>query len=104
MLVGGGRLFLTSSGRLIGPGHFGILDLGDGVQKFSCHYEADLDQGGMRVLDIRPLLWKDGWPAAGDNFKAGTYQIESVRTGTVLELAVEGVPVGGRRARRGGGA
>lgn len=102
MILGGGKLFLTSSGHLIGPGHFGLLDLGDGVQKFSMHYEADLDRGGASVLDIRPLLWKDGWPVAGENFKDGTYQLESVRTGTALELAVEGVPVGGRRARRGG--
>jgi arabinan endo-1,5-alpha-L-arabinosidase len=104
MIQGGGKLFLGSSDRVIGPGHFGLLDLGDGVQKFSCHYEADLDRGGASVLDIRPLLWKDGWPVAGENLKDGTYQLESLRTGTVLELAVEGVPVGGRRARRGGGA
>lgn len=104
MLLGGGRLFVTSSGRVIGPGHFGLIDLGDDVQKFSCHYEADLDRGGASVLDIRPLLWRDGWPVASDNFKEGAYQIESVRTGTALELAVEGVPVGGRRVRRGGGA
>jgi len=100
MLQGGGKLFVGSGGRVIGPGHFGLMDLGDGVQKFSCHYEADLDRGGASVLDIRPLLWKDGWPVAGDNFKEGTYEIESVRTGTALELAVEGVPVGGRRIRR----
>ena len=104
MLQGGGKLFVGSGGRVIGPGHFGLLDLGDGVQKFSCHYEADLDRGGASVLDIRPLLWKDGWPVAGENFKEGTYEIESVRTGTALELAVEGVPVGGRRVRGGGGA
>ena len=96
MIQGGGKLFVGSGGRVIGPGHFGLLDLGDGVQKFSCHYEADLDRGGASVLDIRPLLWKDGWPVAGENFKEGTYEIESVRTGTALELAVEGVPVGGR--------
>ena len=105
MLQGGGKLFAGSSGRRIGPGHFGLLDLGDGVQKFSCHYEADLDRGGISVLDIRPLLWRDGWPEAGDNFKEGTYQIESARTGTALELAVQGMPVGGFRGRggRGGG-
>jgi arabinan endo-1,5-alpha-L-arabinosidase len=108
MLQGGGSLFLGSSGRVVGPGHFGLLDLGDGVQKFSCHYEADLDRGGISVLDIRPLLWRDGWPVAGDNAAAGVYRIESVRTGNALEPAVEGAPVGGRRGRgagpRAGGA
>ena len=84
---------------MIGPGHFGLLDLGEGVQKFSMHWEADLDRGGASVLDIRPLLWKDGWPVAGENLKEGIYEIESVRTGTALELAVEGVPVGGPRRR-----
>jgi arabinan endo-1,5-alpha-L-arabinosidase len=74
------------------------------VQKFSCHYEADLDRGGISVLDIRPLLWRDGWPVAGENVKAGTYAIESARTGTALELAVQGMPVGGFRGRGGRGA
>ena len=103
MLQGGGKLFAGSSGRHIGPGHFGLLDLGDGVQKFSCHYEADLDRGGISVLDIRPLLWRDGWPVAGENVRAGTYEIESARTGTALELAVQGIPVGGLRGRGGRG-
>ena len=103
MLQGGGKLFAGSSGRHVGPGHFGLLDLGDGVQKFSCHYEADLDRGGISVLDIRPLLWRDGWPVAGDNVTAGTYEIESARTGTALEMAVQGVPVGGARGRGGAG-
>jgi arabinan endo-1,5-alpha-L-arabinosidase len=101
MIQGGGRLFVGSSGRVIGPGHFALCDLGDGAQRFSLHYEADLDRGGASVLDIRPLLWKDGWPVAGENLKGGTYQIESLRTGTSLELAVEGLPVGGRPVRRG---
>ena len=72
MLQGGGKLFLGSGGRSIGPGHFGLLDLGEGVQKFSLHFEADLDRGGISVLDIRPLLWRDGWPEAGANLTAGT--------------------------------
>ena len=105
MLQGGGKLVIGSGGRVVGPGHFGLLDLGDkGVQKFSMHWEADLDRGGASVLDIRPLLWKEGWPVAGENMKEGTYEIESVRTGTALELAVEGVPVGGVRARGARGA
>jgi arabinan endo-1,5-alpha-L-arabinosidase len=102
MLEGGGKLFAASRGRHVGPGHFGLLDLGQGVQKFSLHYEADLDRGGVSVLDIRPLLWRDGWPVAGDNLVGGTYSIESARTGTVLELAVQGLPVGGFRQRRPG--
>ncbi len=104
MIQGGGKLLIGSGGRVVGPGHFGLLDLGEGVQKFSMHWEADLDRGGASVLDIRPLLWKDGWPVAGENLKEGTYEIESVRTGTALELAVEGVPVGGPRGRGGGEA
>ena len=71
MIEGGGKLFAGSRGRHIGPGHFGLLDLGQGVQKFSLHYEADLDRGGISVLDIRPLLWRDGWPVAGDNLTPG---------------------------------
>jgi len=101
MIQGGGKLFVGSAGRVIGPGHFGLFDVGDGVQRFSLHYESDLDRGGASVLDIRPLLWKDGWPVAGENPKLGTYQLESLRTGTALELAVEGFPVGGRPVRRG---
>ena len=89
MLKGGGKLVVAASGHFVGPGHFGLLDLGDGVEKFSCHYEADIEQGGRSVLGIRPLLWKDGWPVAGDNFKEGTYEIESERSGYALELAVD---------------
>ena len=56
------------------------------------------------MLDIRPLLWKDGWPVAGDNFKEGTYEIQSERSGYALELAVESVVIGGggRGGPRGG--
>lgn len=104
MLRGGGKLVVAASGHFVGPGHFGLLDLGDGVQKFSCHYEADLDRGGRSVLDIRPLLWKDGWPVAGDNFKEGTFEIQSERSGYALELGVDSVPMaGGRGGFRGGG-
>jgi arabinan endo-1,5-alpha-L-arabinosidase len=102
-LKGGGKLVVAASGRFIGPAHFGLLDLGDGVQKFSCHYEADLDRSGRSVLDIRPLLWKDGWPVAGDNFQEGTYEIQSERKGYALELAVDFVRMqGGRGGGLGG--
>jgi len=95
MLKGGGKMVVAAGGRLIGPGHFGRMVLGDGVEKMSCHYEADLDQSGRSVLGIRPLLWKNDWPVAGDNFKEGTYEIESVRRGYALELAVDFVRMPG---------
>jgi arabinan endo-1,5-alpha-L-arabinosidase len=89
MLTGGGRMVLAAGGRLMGPGHFGRVILEEGVEKMSCHYEADLDQSGRSVLGIHPLLWKDGWPVAGDKFREGTYEIESVRRGYALELVVD---------------
>jgi arabinan endo-1,5-alpha-L-arabinosidase len=89
MLKGGGKMVVAAGDRLIGPGHFGRTVLGDGIEKMSCHYEADLDQGGRSVLGIRPLLWKNGWPVAGDNFKEGTYEIESERRGYALQIDVD---------------
>lgn len=89
MLRGGGKLVAAANGPLIGAGHFGLLDLGDGVQKFSCHYEADLRRSNRSVLSIQPLLWKNGWPVGGENFKEGTYQIQSERSGYALELVVD---------------
>ena len=101
MLKGGGKMVVAASGHHIGPGHFGRMVLGDDVEKFSCHYEADLDKGGRSVLDIRPLLWIDGWPVGSDDFTDGTYEIQSQRSGFALELAVDSVSMGGRG--RGGG-
>ena len=95
MLEGGGKMVVATEGNLIGPGHFGHLILGEGIEKMSCHYEADLAQGGRSVLGIRPLLWKNGWPVAGENFKEGTYKIESVRRGYGLELAVDFIRMAG---------
>jgi arabinan endo-1,5-alpha-L-arabinosidase len=96
MLKGGGKMVAAASGHFIGLGHFGRMILGDDVEKFSCHYEADLDHPGhFGELDIRPLLWKDGWPIGGDNFREGTYEIQSERSGFALELAVDSVRMGG---------
>ena len=99
MMEGGGKMVAATRGGLIGPGHFGHLILEKGVEKMSIHYEADLEQGGRSVLAILPLVWKDGWPVAGEKFKEGTYEIESVRRGYALELAVDMA----RMARSGGG-
>lgn len=90
MLRGGGKMVVSSGGgRVNGAGHFGRTIIEEGVEKMSLHYEADLDQGGRSVLAIKPLLWKNGWPVAGENVKDGTYQIESERRGYGLELTVD---------------
>jgi arabinan endo-1,5-alpha-L-arabinosidase len=59
------------------------------MEKFSMHYEADMNRSGRSVLAIQPLLWRNGWPVAGNNIKAGTYEIQSERGGAALELAVD---------------
>lgn len=89
MFHGGGKMVIAAGDRVCGPGHFGRTVIDEGVEVMSCHYEADFDQGGRSVLGIRPLLWKNGWPYAGDRFKEGTYEIESERRGYALELAVD---------------
>ena len=89
MLKGGGKMVLAAGDRVVGPGHFGRTVLDEGVEVMSCHYEADFNQGGRSVLGIRPLLWKNGWPVAGERIKEGTYEIESERRGYALELAVD---------------
>ncbi len=96
---GAGSLFLAAAGNDIGPGHFGLL-LDDGVEKFSCHYEGVIGRAGRSILDIRPLLWTlDGWPVAGENLRAGVYQIRSQRTGTVLQTANATNEIGVQTAR-----
>lgn len=89
MLRGGGKMVLAAHDRVTGPGHFGRYIEEEGVEKMSCHFEADLDRSGRSVLGIRPLLWKNDWPVAGELFKDGTYEIESERRGYALELAVD---------------
>lgn len=89
MYHGGGKMVIAAGDRVCGPGHFGRTVIDEGVEIMSCHYEADFDQGGRSVLGIRPLLWKNDWPVAGDRFKGGTFEIESERRGYALELAVD---------------
>jgi len=99
MLKGGGKMVIAAGDRKTGPGHFGRYIEDDGVEKMSFHYEADFDQGGRSVLAIRPLLWKNDWPVAGEVLKEGTYEIESGRRGYALELAVDFVRINTERRR-----
>lgn len=101
LMQGGGKSVITTEGRRVGPGHFGRFIEEEGVEKMSFHWEADLDRTGRSVLGIRPLLWKDGWPVAGDPFQTGTYEIETLRAGYALELAVDLIRTEGRGFGRG---
>jgi len=61
MALGGGSLFLDSTGPFIGPGHAGILTAGTN-DWFSCHF-YDGTRHGTPTLAILPLHWStDGWP------------------------------------------
>lgn len=93
MLNGGGRMVIAAGDRVCGPGHFGRTVIDEGVEIMSCHYEADFDQGGRSVLGLRPLLWKNGWPVAGERFHGGTFAIISERRGYSLEMAVDFVRI-----------
>lgn len=95
MVKGGGKMVLAAHNRVTGPGHFGRYIVDEGCEIMSCHFEADFDQGGRSVLGIRPLLWKNDWPVAGEKFQEGTYEIESERRGYALELAVDFVRMNG---------
>ena len=89
MYHGGGKMVIAAGDRVCGPGHFGRTIIDEGVEIMSCHYEADFERSGRSVLGIRPLLWRNGWPVAGERFKGGTFEIESERRGYSLELAVD---------------
>ena len=89
MLQGGGKMVIKAHGRQVGAGHLGRTVVEKGLEKISCHFEADFDRSGMSVLAIRPLLWRNGWPEAGQNLREGIYELESQRHGYSLELAVD---------------
>lgn len=96
MMKGGGKMLIAAGNRKTGAGHFGrYLGTEEGVDVFSFHWEADFDRSGRSVLAVLPLLWVNDWPVAGSPVKNGTYEIESVRRGYSLELAVDFVRMQG---------
>ena len=99
MFHGGGRMVINAGDRKAGPGHFGRTIIDEGVEVMSCHFEADFDLSGRSTLGIRPLIWKNDWPMAGEQIKLGNYAIESERRGYSLELAVDFVRMEQERQR-----
>ena len=100
MYHGGGKMVIAAGDRKTGAGHFGRTIIDEGIEVMSFHWEADFDMGGRSTLAIRPLLWKNDWPVGGEQFKGGTFEIESERRGYALELAVDFVRM--NVARQGG--
>lgn len=99
MLHGGGRMVIAAGARYCGPGHFGRTVIDDGVEVMSCHYEADFNRSGRSVLAVRPLLWRSGWPVAGEALAQGAYAIVSERRGYSLELSTDFVRIPQERER-----
>lgn len=101
MFQGGGRMVIGGETRAVGAGHFGRTVIDEGVEIMSFHWEADLDRSGRSTLAIRPLIWKNGWPEAGQHALSGvasgssapsarnTFAIISERRGYSLELSVD---------------
>lgn len=64
LLHGGGTVVLAGRGTCRGPGHNGILlsQRGD----FLVHHMYDAAARGISTMQIRPMLWSDGWPVVGE--------------------------------------
>ena len=67
MLHGGGSLLLETDGPFIGPGHAGIIKVGDKYWLGMHFYDGTTPRGTSRYA-VRPLTWnEDGWPVVGVN-------------------------------------
>jgi arabinan endo-1,5-alpha-L-arabinosidase len=74
LLSGGGTLVLNSAGRFIGPGHAGIIQVGN-TEWFSFHY-YDGENRGRATLGLRKLTWDaEGWPVVTEATPGGPVQI-----------------------------
>lgn len=83
--TGGGTVALATSGRFIGPGHFGLLKEGK-RNILSLHY-YDGSSNGYPRLDIASLEFdEDGWPVVTrDLVPDGTYKVASTANALVWE-------------------
>jgi arabinan endo-1,5-alpha-L-arabinosidase len=65
MLDGGGMELEGSDEGMIGPGSPFIFNAGGGEDWLAYHYYDAYDDGDA-WLQIRPLIWLDGWPVTGN--------------------------------------
>lgn len=77
-----GTTVLATSGKYIGPGHFGLLREGS-CKYVSTHYYDGNDNGNAK-LDILSLTFSNGWPSLTRNFTVGACAAGSgpIATGT----------------------
>lgn len=90
---GGGTRILSTSGRHIGPGHFGLMRE-NGINYVSMHY-YDKEDNGYPKLDIAQLgFGADGWPyITRDWLQAGRYKITNQNSGLIWDaLGGTGAP------------
>jgi arabinan endo-1,5-alpha-L-arabinosidase len=67
MLNGGGMEVQGTDAGMIGPGSPFVFDAGGGQQWLVYHYYDAFDNGDA-WLQIRPLIYVDGWPVTGEPF------------------------------------
>ncbi|MDO7873315.1 family 43 glycosylhydrolase [Hymenobacter sp. ASUV-10] len=81
-----GTLVLGTSGRYIGPGHFGLLRDG-GVNIVSMHYYDGTTANGDAKLDLAQLKYDvNNWPIISRNWlPAGRYKITNRNSGLVWD-------------------
>ncbi|MBP88440.1 MAG: arabinan endo-1,5-alpha-L-arabinosidase [Planctomycetaceae bacterium] len=65
MTDGGGTLVLMSDTRWRGPGHNSLLTTEDGEWLVYHVVDARAPDRG-RILQLRPIGWRDGWPVVGN--------------------------------------
>jgi arabinan endo-1,5-alpha-L-arabinosidase len=81
---GGGTQVLGTSGRYIGPGHFGLLRE-NGSNFVSIHYYDGNDSGNAK-LDILNMGFSSGWPfLTRDWIGSGEYRITNQNSGKVWD-------------------
>ena len=70
MLIGGGTMFMESTGRYIGPGHAGVF-AENGTNWLTYHYYDALNNvPGEPTLGLAWLHWTDGWPMVTNDWSA----------------------------------
>lgn len=64
MTDGAGTLVLAGYRQVRGPGHNGFISTPKG--DFVVHHFYDRNSGGVPTLQVRRVVWIDGWPVVGE--------------------------------------